>query len=98
MWTDFDGASVRNLAVLTGGWALIAAGVLSLPLPAPVSTPALAVGGVVLSRRSMTFRRGVARLRSRFPALSASLTRRSRRWPRPMRYVVLRTDPSRISG
>ncbi|HLG88239.1 MAG TPA: hypothetical protein VKZ79_13700 [Alphaproteobacteria bacterium] len=98
MWTELDGASIRNLAVLAGGWTLIAAGLLSLPLPAPCSAPVLALGGVVLSQRSMTFRRGVARVRSRAPRLSASLTRRCRKWPRPMRYVVLRTDPRRISA
>ena len=98
MWTELDGASIRNLAMLAGGWTLIAAGLLSLPLPAPCSTPALALGGMVLSQRSTTFRRGMARIRSRVPALSANITQRSRKWPRSMRYVVLRTDPRRISG
>lgn len=96
MWMELDGASIRNLATLASGWTLVAAGVLSLPLPVP-STPALAMGGVLLSRRSMTFRRGVARLRSRVPGISARLTRRSRPWPRALRYVVLRTDPRRLN-
>jgi len=82
--------------MLTGGWALIAAGVLAFPLPGPFSTPAITLGGLVLARRSRTFRHGVAQLRSKFPESSKALTKRSSGWPRPMRYVVLRTDPRRV--
>jgi hypothetical protein len=38
----------------------------------------------------------VAAIRSRFPETSLGLTRRSRTWLRPLRYIVLRTDPRRV--
>jgi uncharacterized membrane protein YbaN (DUF454 family) len=89
-------AAIGNAAILTGGWTLIAMGVLALPLPGPFTTPALTSGSLVLARRSPTFRQTVAALRRPFPQTSAALTRRSRRWPRAVRYVVLRTDPGRV--
>ena len=84
-------------AMLASGWLLIAAGLLALPLPGPFTTPALTMGGLVLARRSTTFRHGVARLRGRFPENSRRLTERSRAWPRMARYIVLRTDPRRMA-
>ena len=80
---------------VTGGWALIALGILALPLPGPFTIPPMALGGVVLIRHSRTFRVGVGWVRSRFPEKSAEITRRSRTWPRALRYIVLRTDPRR---
>jgi hypothetical protein len=93
---DFHSASMQNTAMLTGGWALIAAGVLAFPLPGPFSSPAITLGGLILARRSPAFRHGVAQLRARFPESSNALTQRSRGWPRSMRYLVLRTDPRRV--
>jgi len=80
---------------VTGGWALIALGILALPLPGPFTIPPIALGGVVLIRHSRSFRVGVSWVRARFPESSAEITRRSRQWPRALRYVVLRTDPRR---
>jgi hypothetical protein len=57
----------------------------------------VALGGVMLTRHSPAFRHGVARLRARFPLGSAAISRRSRRWPRAVRYLVLRTDPRRVA-
>jgi hypothetical protein len=93
----FHRASFHNAALLTGGWVLVVAGILALPLPGPFTTPAVALGGVVLTRHSAGFRHGVARLRSRFPRGSDAISRRSRGWPRALRYLVLRTDPRRVS-
>ena len=93
---DFDSVSMHHAAMLTGGWALIAAGLLTLPLPGPFSTPAFALGGLMLTRRSRSFRRVVAGVRSIFPSRSVALTECSRHWPRPIRYIVLRTDPRRM--
>ena len=90
------GGPIQNAAIVTGGWALIAAGVLTLPVPGTFSTPVIALGGIVLVRRSPGFRHGVARLRTRFPETSTAVTRSSRHWPRSIRYLVLRTDPLRV--
>ena len=88
-------ASMQNTAVLAGGWALIVGGIIAAPIPGPFSIPAVALGGLVLARRSPRFRRNVATVRAWFPGLSQRLTRKSASWPRTLRYVVLRTDPRR---
>ena len=95
-FTDFDLAAFQSAAIMAGGWVLILTGLLTLPTPAPVSTPAIAFGGMLLTRHSRRFRLGVAALRRRWPTGSGLLTRLSARWPRALRYVVLRTDPRRI--
>jgi hypothetical protein len=95
---NFDLTAAHSVALLTGGWVLVAAGILTLPLPAPVSMPAITLGGLLLTRHSRLFRHGVAALRRRFPESSAALTRRGRRLPRPLRYIALRTDPRRVGG
>ena len=89
-------ASMHTAAMLTSGWALIAAGVIVFPLPGPFSSPAFTLGGLILAQHSPAFRHGIARLRARFPESSSALTKRSQGWPRPMRYLVLRTDPKRV--
>ena len=97
---NFDGGSMGAMAevvLLAAGWLLFAFGVIAIPLPVPFETPALTLGGLILARRSPTFRRGVARVRAHFPATSQAVSRRSRRWPRALRYVVLRTDPRRVA-
>ncbi len=93
---DFGATSLQSTVLLAGAWALILAGILTLPVPAPTSTPAITLGGLLLARRSRRFRTGVAALRRRWPDSSRGLTRRSAGWPRPLRYVVLRTDPRRV--
>ena len=95
---NFQVPPVSNAIALTGAWVLVAAGILAIPLPGPFTTPALAVGGLVLVRRSRGFRRAIAVLRIQFPEHSARLTVRSRSWPRVLRYLVLRTDPRRVIG
>ena len=88
--------AIQNTAILTGGWALLLTGILTIPLPGPFSAPIIALGGVALARRSATFRLGVARIRARFPRGSRALSARARGWPRALRYLVLRTDPRRV--
>lgn len=91
----YDWPAMHSTALLTGGWILVVAGIVSLPLPAP-SSPAITLGGLLLARHSRFFRCMVAAMRSRFPETSLSLTNRSRTWLRPLRYIILRTDPRRV--
>lgn len=89
-------AHIRNAAALASGWALVALGVAALPIPGPFTMPTIALGGMLLVRRSRSFRCGAARIRIWFPESSQALSRKSHKWPRAIRYVVLRTDPSRF--
>jgi len=82
--------------ITAGGWALFVAGIIIAPLPGPFGAPIMAAGGLVLVRRSRAFRRSVAAIRARFPEASARLAQKSRNWPRALRYLVVRTDPSRV--
>ncbi len=94
--TDFDFAAFQSNALLAGAWALILAGILTLPIPAPTSTPAITVGSLLLARHSRRFRVAVAALRRCWPYGSDILASRSAGWPRGLRYVVLCTDPQRV--
>ena len=89
---------IHHAVMLAGGWVLFAIGIVGAPLPLHPGLPFLALGGIILAGRSPRFRRSVARLRAWFPSKSERLTRMSRNWPRPFRYLVLRTDPRRVLG
>ena len=90
------GLGVHHAVMLAGGWVLFAIGVLGAPLPLHPGLPLLALGGIMLVGRSPAFRRLAATLRSWFPRGSDKLTKLSRGWPRPVRYLILRTDPRRV--
>jgi len=78
------------------GWFLLVAGIVIAPLPGPMGAPLMAAGGLVLVRRSRRFRRMVAGVRGRFPTASGKLDHASRKWPRALRYLVVKTHPSRV--
>lgn len=90
------GLALHHAVILAGGWALFAIGVIGAPLPFHPGVPFMALGGFLLVRRSRSFRRMMAVVRARFPRNSDRLTRRSRHWPRALRYLILRTDPRRV--
>ena len=92
------GLGMHHAVMVAGGWLLFAIGMVGAPLPFHPGLPLLALGGIMLVGRSPTFRRWTATLRSWFPENSAKLTLRSRGWPRPLRYLILRTDPRRVLG
>jgi len=90
------GLGLHHAVMLAGGWLLFGVGLVGAPLPLHPGLPFLALGGIILAGRSRSFRRTAATLRAWFPKGSDQLTRRSRAWPRPLRYLVLRTDPRRV--
>jgi hypothetical protein len=89
---------MHHAVMLAGGWVLFAIGMIGAPLPFHPGLPLLALGGLMLVGRSPRFRRWAARLRACIPEGSAKLTEKSRRLPRPLRYLILRTDPRRVLG
>lgn len=70
--------TLRKLAILAAGWALVAVGAVLVPLPGP-GIPVLAAGVYVLSLRSARARllllRLKSRLRSTYPDLWPALDR-----------------------
>jgi len=90
------GSALHQAAMLASGWTLFGLGVVGAPLPLHPGIPLMALGGIMLAGRSRSFRRLVARARRRVPGYSQALTSRSRRWPRAIRYLVIRTDPRRV--
>jgi len=90
------GSAVAQVVALAGGWALFAVGTVGASLPGHLGLPIMVAGGIVLARRSRSFRRMMAGIRARFPVGSERLTARCRRWPRALRYLILRTDPRRV--
>lgn len=55
---------LRKLAILAAGWALVAVGLILIPLPGP-GIPVLAAGVMVLSLKSPRARLLVSRVKSR---------------------------------
>ncbi|MEA1676979.1 hypothetical protein [Nitrospirillum sp. BR 11163] len=73
-------ARLRRPALQASGWLVMGLGVLSLPIPGPVSTPLLAVGGLMVLRSSVSARRHYVRARDHAPRLVRPLFGRFDAW------------------
>jgi len=91
-----EDASMRKLAVMTGGWGLVGAGAVLIVAPVPiplVGTLPLLAGCAILTANSKAFRRRIQGLRHRFAFLSRWLERFVHRAPRIVRVMIHRTRP-----
>jgi len=61
--------------VITAGWLLIILGTIIGPIPGPWSIPLVALGSVMILRRSRWARRRFVRLSQRFPRLMGPIRR-----------------------
>lgn len=89
------GIRLKRAALRILGWACLVAGAALAPTPLPVGLPMIALGlGLVLAT-SASARRGLGRLRARWPALSGRIGRLEPYLPRHLRSRLRRTDPER---
>ncbi|MEQ9812500.1 MAG: hypothetical protein RLO50_06935 [Azospirillaceae bacterium] len=65
----------HRYVVITAGWLLIVIGTLIGPIPGPWSLPLVALGAVMILRRSLWARRRFVRLSQRYPRLLGPLRR-----------------------
>ncbi|TWB47018.1 hypothetical protein [Nitrospirillum viridazoti] len=87
-------ARLRRPALQASGWLVMGLGVLSLPIPGPVSTPLLAVGGLMVLRSSVSARRHYVRARDHAPRLVRPLFGRFDAWRH--RHRDARRAPVRV--
>ncbi len=88
------------------GWSLVVVGFVIIPLPGPMGTPTMAVGALIILRRSVAARRRFVRLKRRWPRRMGQihdLIRKLRRWrargsPLPRRPEALRSATPAIGG
>ena len=87
---------MRKIFLLSGGWCLVAVGVVLTPAPVPIpliGVVPLLVGCAILSKHSKGFRRGMQRLRHRFDFLSHWLEGMHHRFPLHVKTMIRRTRP-----
>jgi len=65
----------HRYVVITAGWLLIVIGTLIGPIPGPWSLPLVALGAVMILRRSLWARRRFVRLSQRYPRMLGPLRR-----------------------
>ena len=66
--------TIRSIAVLVLGWALVVVGVIGLVLPVIPGGLLIAFGLLMLSTEHLWLRRALANLRARFPFLKRTLS------------------------
>lgn len=88
-------ARLRRPALQASGWLVMGLGVLSLPIPGPVSTPLLAVGGLMVLRSSVSARRHYVRARDHAPRLVRPLFGRFDAWRHRHRDAQVRV-PAKV--
>ncbi|MEE3626760.1 hypothetical protein UCD39_22745 [Nitrospirillum sp. BR 11752] len=88
-------ARLRRPALQASGWLVMGLGVLSLPIPGPVSTPLLAVGGLMVLRSSVSARRHYVRARDHAPRLVRPLFGRFDAWRHRHRAAQVRV-PAKV--
>ncbi len=75
---------------------LIATGLVTFPTPIPIGAALIAAGCALVLADSRSARRGLLKLRYRYPGFSEQLRRGTRYLPRWMRRVLEHTDPARF--
>lgn len=92
--------TLNHYALLTGGWASLAAGMLILPIPVPLPFPLaptlLLTGSAILTVQSRSFRHGMQFARFRYRWLSRTVDVLAARAPARVRRLVNRTRPDLI--
>ncbi|MEN2980544.1 hypothetical protein P7L78_09915 [Tistrella bauzanensis] len=89
------GMRLKRAALRLAGWICLVVGAALAPTPLPVGLPMIALGlGLVLAT-SASARRGLGRLRARWPGFSGRIGRLEPYLPRHLRSRLRRTDPAR---
>ncbi|MBB6249732.1 PGPGW domain-containing protein [Nitrospirillum iridis] len=81
-------ARLRRPALQASGWLVMGLGVLALPIPGPVSTPLVVMGGLLVLRNSVSARRHYVRARDHAPRLVRPLFGRFDAWRHRHRHRV----------
>lgn len=86
---------MKRLLILGGGWAVIAAGALLMPVPVPFPAGAMMflIGCAILTAHSKSFRRSVQYVRHQHAGLSRALETITERAPRRVKTMVHHTRP-----
>ncbi|HSZ75513.1 MAG TPA: hypothetical protein VK779_11885 [Rhizomicrobium sp.] len=89
---------MRRYVYLTGGWALVAGGVVCSPLPVPVPIGAMMMlaGATVLTTHSKMCRRALMFARHKSPAFSRVFEFFAKRGPEQVKHMMHHTRPHHL--
>lgn len=85
---------ILRYARLWAGWCLVVVGAITAPTPLPIGYVLIVFGLAILVHESRFVRRGVRRLRARYPRAESWLLRAKHYAPGFARRVIELTDPA----